>query len=58
MMATFIAKQIIKRANISLEEGQKLYKAYIVNTHIYAKWQPDVNAILETEGYADCIVEE
>lgn len=55
-MATFIAGQIMKQADISTEKGQDKYRAYFVNTSIYLKWKYDVDTILETEGYEDCIV--
>ena len=55
-MAPFIAKMIIKAANVSEEAGQAKYRAYFVNTAIYAMYQADVNTILETEGYGTCIV--
>lgn len=57
-MSAFIARMIMQQADISLEKGQAKYKAYFVNTHLYAKWQPDVDTILTTEGYADCIATE
>lgn len=57
-MATFIAQMVMKQADISTEAGQTKYKAYFVNTKLYTKWQADVNAILEAEGYGDCIVTE
>lgn len=55
-MATFIAKQIMKQADISIEKGQEKYKAYFVNTALYEKWKSDVDTILTTDGYADCII--
>ena len=55
-MATFIAQRIMEQADISIEKGQAKYRAYFVNTKIYAKYQADVNAILETDGYGECIV--
>lgn len=57
-MVTFIANMIIKARKKSLEDGQNKYRAYFVRTHIYATWQPDVDAILIQDGYADCIVAE
>ena len=57
-MVTFIANMIIKARKKSLEDGQNKYRAYFVRTHIYAAWQPDVDAILIQDGYADCIVAE
>lgn len=56
MMSTFIANAIMKQADKSTELGQAKYKAYFVNTSIYSKWQSDVDTILETEGYGECIV--
>lgn len=55
-MSTFIANMIMKQAVFSTEKGQEKYKAYFVNTTIYSKWKDDVDTILETEGYKDCIV--
>lgn len=57
-MATFIAQMVMKQADISLEAGQAKYRAYFVNTKLYTKWQADTNAILEAEGYGECIVTE
>lgn len=55
-MITFIAGRIEAEADKSLELGQAKYRAYFVNTLIYAKYKPDVDAILIQDGYADCIV--
>lgn len=55
-MITFIAGRIILEADKSLEQGQAKYRAYFVNTLIYAKYKSDVDAILIQDGYADCIV--
>lgn len=57
-MDKFIAKMIETQANISLENGQEKYRAYFVDTAIYAKWKESVDAILTADGYADCIVAE
>ena len=57
-MDKFIAKMIETQANISLENGQEKYRAYFVNTTIYAKWKESVDAILTADGYANCIVAE
>ena len=57
MMAPFIARMIIKAANKSLEQGQAKYRAYFVKTHIYADYHADVDTILTTDGYEDCIVD-
>ena len=58
MMDTFIAQMIMKQADISIAKGQAKYRAYFVNTKLYVKWQDNVNTILETEGYGECIVTE
>lgn len=55
-MAPFIAMMIIKARKTSLEAGQEKYRAYFINTKLYAQFQEDVNTILETEGHGDCIV--
>lgn len=58
MMSTFIAKQIMKQADKSVELGQAKYRAYFVKTKLYLNWKEDVDAILSTDGYEDCIVAE
>lgn len=55
-MVTFIANRIIAECQKSLEEGQVKYRAYFINTTIYARYQDDVDAILTQDGYADCII--
>ena len=57
-MAEFIAKKIIQNAEMGVDKGREKYKAYFVNTKIYAKYQSNVDTILETEGYGSCIVTE
>ena len=57
-MAEFIANKIMQSAEISVEKGQDKYRAYFVNTKIYAKYQGKVDTILTTEGYGSCIVTE
>lgn len=57
-MSTFIANMIMKQADISLENGQAKYRAYFINTSLYAKYQPAVDDILTAKGYAECIVTE
>lgn len=54
-MTTFIARQIEKKARISLEEGQNLYRAYFINTTLYLSYKTDVDTILQIDGFADCI---
>lgn len=57
-MATFIAKMIRTQADIELKSGQDKYRAYFINTSLYTKWQEDVDAILNEQGYEKCIVTE
>ena len=57
-MSTFIANMIMKQAAVSTEEGKAKYRAYFVNTTLYSKWKEDVDTILETEGYKECIITE
>ena len=57
-MAPFIARMIIKAANVSLEAGQAKYRAYFIRTQLYAAYKADVDTILTTDGYADVIVVE
>jgi len=58
MMSTFIAKMIMKQADDSTEAGQKKYRAYFINTKLYAKWKDEVDTILTTDGYESVIVTE
>lgn len=57
-MASYIARHIMTDADESLEAGQAKYRAYFVSRNTYAKFQPDVDEILELSGYGDCIVTE
>lgn len=57
-MSTFIARMIEQAAERSEEQGKAKYRAYFVRTSIYAKWKPDVDTILITDGYEDIIVTE
>lgn len=58
MMSTFIATMIMEQAEISEAKGQAKYRAYFVKTPLYLKWKPEVDTILETEGFGYCIVTE
>ena len=58
MMITFIAGRIMMDADKSQEQGKDKYRAYFVNTPIYHKYQPDVDTILQTDGYKDVIVSQ
>ncbi len=57
-MNTFIARMIMTQADKNLEAGQDKYRAYFVKVKIYEKWRSDVESILITDGYEDCIVSE
>lgn len=57
-MSAFIARMIMKQADISVEKGQEKYRAYFISTALYEKWKSDVDTILTTEGYSECIVAE
>lgn len=54
-MSTFIAKRIMEQADKNVEAGQNKYKAYFVRVKIYEKWRSDVESILITDGYEECI---
>lgn len=56
-MATFIARMIKKQGDISTEKGQAKYRAYFVRTKLYEDYRADVDTILRTDGYEDCIIE-
>lgn len=55
-MSTFIAGRIIKAHENGLQAAKDKYIAYFIATALYRKYQNEVNTILETDGYADCIV--
>lgn len=55
-MSTFIAKRIMEQADKSVEAGQNKYRAYFVKIKIYERWRNDVESILVTDGYDECIV--
>lgn len=55
-MSAFIADQIIRESKVSLERGQAKYRAYFINTKIYANYKATADTILQTEGYGDSIV--
>lgn len=61
-MITFIAQKIEEARDRSLEEGQNKYRAYFVRENarkLYEKrYKEGVDAILEADGYEDCIVTE
>lgn len=39
-----------------LTVAQAKYRAYFVNTTLYLRYKADVDTILTTDGYGDCIV--
>jgi len=55
-VVTFIAMMIKEARGTSLSAGQLKYRAYFVNTSLYLRYKPDVDAILIQDGYEDCIV--
>lgn len=58
-MSSFIANRIKKeKDNYSLKQAQELYKSYFVNISIYEKWRNEVNSILISDGYSECIVNQ
>ena len=60
-METFMAQRIEEARDVSLEKGQAKYRAYFVKKNaakLYHRYQANVNTILETDGYSDCIVSE
>lgn len=57
-MNTFIARMIMAQADKNLKVGQDKYRAYFVRTKLYEKWRNDVETILITDGYEECIVSE
>lgn len=58
-MATFIAQMIKNARDKSVAEGQAKYRAYFINTKMYVeKYKADVDTILTTDSYGDCIVAE
>ena len=48
----------MEQADRSIEAGQNKYRAYFVKTKLYEKWRNDVETILITDGYEECIVTE
>ena len=60
-MVTFIALAIeMAKDKGGTESGQAKYRAYFAGAtrqRLYGKYQPEVDVILDTDGYGDCIVE-
>lgn len=60
-MVTFIAQMVKDAREVSLEKGQAKYRAYFVRKsakRLYGRYQEDVDTVLTTDGYEDCIVAE
>lgn len=60
-MVTFIAQMVKDAREVSLEKGQAKYRAYFVRKsakRLYGCYQEDVDTVLTTDGYEDCIVAE
>lgn len=57
-LSEFIARQIKKQADTSVKEGQAKYKAYFVNTRLYAAYREEVDRQLKEDGYGKAIVKE
>lgn len=61
-MVTYIAEKIKDAYDKKgVEGGQDKYRAYFVRKSalkIYGKYKDDVDTILITDGYEECIVEE
>lgn len=60
-MVTFIAQMVKDAREVSLEKGQAKYRAYFVRKsakRLYGRYQEDVDTVLTTDGYENCIVAE
>lgn len=57
-METFIARMIMEEAEKSTDLGTKKYKKYFVHTRLYLKWKPEVDSILNDNGYGNVISAE
>lgn len=54
-MVAFISNQIIKAQGNG--KGKDKYRAYFVKTRMYSAYRDEVDTVLRTDGYEDCIVE-
>lgn len=57
-MVNFISRMIKKSADLSLEEGQALYRKYFIATKLYTGYKAGVDEILKQDGYEDVIVKK
>lgn len=55
-LSSFILRQIEKQAVISTKNGKEKYKAYFINTQLYAQHREEVNAALTEAGHGKVIV--
>lgn len=58
-MAAFVAHRIEEAYDKGgLEAGREKYEAYFVRTRLYRVVRADVDTILDTDGYGDCISDQ
>lgn len=55
-MDKFISRMIEESVKESLEAGQNKYRAYFINTILYAKYQEKVDKKLIADGFKEVIV--
>lgn len=59
-MVTFISQRIKEaKDNSGVDAGKEKYRAYFVKAaakKLYGKYQEEVDTVLNTDGYSDCIV--
>ena len=55
-MDKFISRMIEESVKESLEVGQNKYRAYFINTILYAKYQEKVDKKLIADGFKEVIV--
>lgn len=55
-MDKFISRMIEESVKESLESGQNKYRAYFINTILYAKYQEKVDKKLIADGFKEVIV--
>lgn len=56
-MVNFIVSRIEKAAKVSVENGQAMYRSYMIDIDTYAKWKTGVDTKLRHDGYEAVIVE-
>ena len=55
-MYKFISRMIEESVKESLEAGQNKYRAYFINTILYAKYKEKVDKKLIADGFKEVIV--